>query len=74
MIDPNGPWRVPGRGGQAEGMPPQAGQDAYGGGDFGYPDEPVPGPGNAEVLGGLPHLRLAGQLAGRWEQADHGQQ
>jgi hypothetical protein len=49
-------------------MPPQADQDAYGSGEFGYPDEPVPRPGNAEVRGGLPHLRLTGQLAGvrRW--------
>src|SRR6516162_4815408 len=33
----------------AEGVPPQAGQDARGGGQFGYPDEPVVVPGDAEV-------------------------
>jgi hypothetical protein len=34
-------------------MPPQADQDACGGGQFGYADEPVAGPGDAEVRGGF---------------------
>src|SRR5271166_5190133 len=66
--------RHPGRRGHAEGMPPQADHDACGGGEFGSPDEPVPGAGDPEVRGGRPHLGLAGQLAGRGEQAGRGQQ
>jgi hypothetical protein len=58
----------PGRRGHAQGMPPQADHVACGGGEFGYPDEPVAGPEDTEVRGGLPHLGLAGQLAGRGEQ------
>ena len=58
----------PGRRGHAQGMPPQADHVACGGGEFGCPDEPVAGPEDTEVRGGLPHLGLAGQLAGRGEQ------
>ncbi len=64
----------PGRRGHAQGMPTQADHDACGGGEFGYPDEPVAGPGDTGVRGGLPHLGLAGQLADRGEQAGRSQQ
>ncbi len=64
----------PGRRGHAQGMPPQADHDACGGGEFGSPDEPVAGPRDTEVRGGLPHFGLAGQLANRGEQAGLGQQ
>jgi hypothetical protein len=52
-------------------MPRQADQDACGG-ELGYADEPVPGPGNTEVLGGLPHLRVAQQLTGCREETGRG--
>ncbi len=60
--------------GHAQGMPPQADHDACGGGELGYPDEPVAGPWDTEVRGGLPHLGLAGQLADRGEQTGRSQQ
>jgi len=53
-------------------MPPQTDQDPCGGGELGDPDEPVSGPGNAEVPGGLPHLRLAQQLTGCRKETDRG--
>jgi hypothetical protein len=50
-------------------MPPEANQNARGGGELGYPDELVPGPGDPEARGGLPHLRVAQYLADRREEA-----
>ena len=46
-----------GRRGHAQGMPPQADHDACGGGELGYPDEPVAGPGDPKCAADCRILR-----------------
>jgi hypothetical protein len=41
----------------------QAGEDAAGGGEFGDGDEPVSGPGDAEMGSGLADFGLSEELA-----------
>jgi hypothetical protein len=48
--------------GNAQGRPSDTEQDACGSGEFGCAEEPIPGPGDAEVGGCLAHLWVCQQL------------